>query len=1005
MSTLPSTLQTALEYHRSGNLEKAEAMYREIVAGEPSNADALHLLGVAAHQRGDHTRAIETIQQAISMQKMAPLYHSNLGAAYRASGQIEKAMECFQTAIELKPDFAEGYYNIGLALEMQGQLDRAVQNYEKANELAPTFSDAFLNRGRVLSQLGRNEEAIRCYEQGLMATPDCAELAYNLGNALQASGSLNEAVDAYRKAISLRPDIADIYNNLGTSLKGLDRIEEASECFEQALALDPDHSDARCNLTAIHRTEITPDESIREFEDALVREPENTKIRCALAFSLQEQERYDESAPLFERAIQDEPNRADLHFALGYAYLSQARSGKARRCYERGLELDPQNKNAWNTLGTILISQDELEQAAECFQKALMIDPQDATAHYNLGNVYKDQNQWERALVQYDRSIEIDPELSAAYINRGVVLKNLGRLSEAIDSHTQALQIGDRNAEAGFHRALAMLANGDFEQGWNEYEYRWQYEATPRKFSLPVWDGSSLHERSLFIYAEQGVGDEIMFASCLPDIIPQTRRCTVECDHRLVPLFARSFPLATVIARPRLPDAERELSPPECELQIAMGSLPRYSRTSLDAFPVSRRRYLAPDSQLLAKWSSRFADFGANLKVGISWRGGNHPDIRKRRSTTLTEWESILRTPGVKFVNLQYGDCQEELDVARKKTGVMIHDWDDANPLENLDDFAAQIAALDLVISIDNSTVHMAGALGVPVWTLLPVAPNWRWLNDQDDSPWYASMRLFRQETIGEWSSVFREVARELAQRAGQSVESNDCFEQRSATEKISQTEMPEQTQTSENSERDEAAEKEQRKYETIWTHDVYREKSPGLDDADKIQLIEHLRQRQVKSILDAGCGSGKLMQRLLTEHGNEFTVHGFDISRNCLDPFFDDIKDEILTVGCLWNADDMPGVFDAVICTDVLEHIPTEHIPAVLANLRSCTLKMAYLAIALFPDGFGPQLIGEPLHLTVKPPNWWYAQIGVAGFKIEAQAVEKHVSGQDMWLHVLATV
>lgn len=146
-------------------------------------------------------------------------------------------------------------------------------------------------------------------------------------------------------------------------------------------------------------------------------------------------------------------------------------------------------------------------------------------------------------------------------------------------------------------------------------------------------------------------------------------------------------------------------------------------------------------------------------------------------------------------------------------------------------------------------------------------------------------------------------------------------------------------------------------------------------------------------------------MQRLIVNHGEEFSVHGFDISRNCLDPYFDDIKDEILTVGCLWDSADMPGEYDAVICTDVLEHIPTERIAAVLANLRSCTRKLAYLAIALFPDGFGPELIGEPLHLTVKPPNWWYAQISVAGFRIESHAVEKYETGQDMWLHVMATV
>jgi SAM-dependent methyltransferase len=153
--------------------------------------------------------------------------------------------------------------------------------------------------------------------------------------------------------------------------------------------------------------------------------------------------------------------------------------------------------------------------------------------------------------------------------------------------------------------------------------------------------------------------------------------------------------------------------------------------------------------------------------------------------------------------------------------------------------------------------------------------------------------------------------------------------------------------------------------------------------------------------VLDAGCGTGKLMQRLMTEHAGEFDVHGFDISANCLDPFFDGIKEQVLTVGCLWNAADLPGEYDAVLCTDVLEHIPTEHIPAVLANLRRCTKKFCYIAVALFPDGFGPKLIGEPLHVTVQPPSWWFAKLGAAGFRIDGQAVERDANGREMWLHV----
>ena len=189
-------------------------------------------------------------------------------------------------------------------------------------------------------------------------------------------------------------------------------------------------------------------------------------------------------------------------------------------------------------------------------------------------------------------------------------------------------------------------------------------------------------------------------------------------------------------------------------------------------------------------------------------------------------------------------------------------------------------------------------------------------------------------------------------------------------------------------------------KYRFVWTIDEYRDFSPGEHAVDKVGLIDLLRKRDVKTVLDAGCGSGKLMRKLIEECGNEFVVHGFDIAENCLDSYFDD-KDDILTVGVLWDSTDFYKTYDAIICTDVLEHIPTEKMASVLSNFYSCTRRFCYLAIALFPDGFGPKLLGESLHLTVKEPGWWLEQIKNAGFEKVHSVTEKHTSGQDMWLHV----
>jgi len=310
---------------------------------------------------------------------------------------------------------------------------------------------------------------------------------------------------------------------------------------------------------------------------------------------------------------------------------------------------------------------------------------------------------------------------------------------------------------------------GDLAAGWDEYDWRFQEENVPDRFRQPIWDGSDLRDCTLLVYGEQGVGDEIMFASCIGDLLQGVGGCIVECDPRLVPLFARSFPGAQVVPGPRESGVFVRHPLPPFDVRIPMGSVPRYTRRTLDSFP-NARGFLVPDADMKRKWQARLAETGEGLKVGISWRGGRKRTTIEKRTTTLDEWLCLFGVPNVCFVNLQYGDCGEELSHLQQQHGVHVHDWDDADPLTDLDSFAAQVAALDLVISADNSTVHMAGAVGVPVWTLLPFSPDWRWMLDRSDTPWYPSMRLFRQRNQGNWNTVLREVADALAKQAVQPI-------------------------------------------------------------------------------------------------------------------------------------------------------------------------------------------------------------------------------------------
>jgi hypothetical protein len=234
----------------------------------------------------------------------------------------------------------------------------------------------------------------------------------------------------------------------------------------------------------------------------------------------------------------------------------------------------------------------------------------------------------------------------------------------------------------------------------------------------------------------------------------------MECDKRLVPLFARSFPKAKVMERIK-EDIQYPSDLQHADMKIALGSLPRYLRTSLATFP-RRKYYLIPDMQKVEMWRRRYRELGDSLKIGISWRGGSTPSVLRKRSITLEQCERLFSISGIHFINLQYGDCSGELRLVRERFNQIIYDWKDADPLTDLDNFAAQTAALDMVISVDNAAVHMAGALGVSVWTLLSFAPEWRWMLNREDSPWYPTMRLFRQTSPGDWTSVMAKVKNEL---------------------------------------------------------------------------------------------------------------------------------------------------------------------------------------------------------------------------------------------------
>jgi ADP-heptose:LPS heptosyltransferase len=316
--------------------------------------------------------------------------------------------------------------------------------------------------------------------------------------------------------------------------------------------------------------------------------------------------------------------------------------------------------------------------------------------------------------------------------------------------------------------ATTQFLAGDLQRAWHEYEWRWKcarFKKRPVAAAAiaPTWEGTSLSGKTLLVYGEQGIGDEVMFASCLPELIEQSAKCIVACESRLVPLFRRSFPTALVCSIDKLQQdiAKQQLG--AVDFQIAAGSVPKLTRRALSDFPTDSH-FLKADEDRARSFRERLDSLGPGRKIGISWKGGATSEERRRRSSSLLSWSSLLELPDAQFVSLQYGDCEEELEEVRRSVGAPIVNWSDVDPLRDVDGCFALVAALDVVVTIDNSTLHFAGALGIPTFGLVsfPSSSYWRWFGDSRESVWYPNVQLIRRRYPAEWNSVLEQVAREL---------------------------------------------------------------------------------------------------------------------------------------------------------------------------------------------------------------------------------------------------
>jgi tetratricopeptide (TPR) repeat protein len=652
-----------------------------------------------------------------------------LALRHHQAGNLQQAEQLYHQVLQADQSHADTYHLLGVLAHQRGQHAKAIASIRQALALKPGAAVYHSNLGVAQAASSQLEDALASFQQALLFQPQGAEAHYAVGNALRALGRLEEAATYYSQAVSFRTAFPEALNNWGNVLFLLGKFEEAVECYGKVLRLQPDWAETHCNLG-----------------NAL----------CRLS-------RWEEAAEHCRRALRLQPDYADALSNLGNALRSQGKLEEAVVHCRRALQIRPSFPEAIINLGSALAELGRAEEAQDCLSEALRIDPGSVEAWSNLGNALALQEKLEEAVECYQQAIRHQPTYAEAYSNLGYVRVQQAQFDQAEACYAEALAHDANHAETHFNRALLWLLQGKWDKGFKEYEWRWRTKDFHRQqFRQPLWDGSPSPKssRTLLLVAEQGLGDTLQFIRYLPLVRLRVDRIILQCQPPLMRILSNVSGIDQL-----LPQG----SPlPSFDTYAPLLSLPRIFGTSPNNVP-AKVPYLHADAQLVERWRRELAQFGLEnsgsgqvFKIGIAWQG--NPTYRgdRQRSIPLAKFAPLAAVKGVQLVSLQKRDATVE----RLESAFPMVDFSD-----KLDEgsgafmeTAAIMMSLDLVISSDTAVAHLAGALGVPVWVALTAVPDWRWLLERTDSPWYPTMGLFRQTRRGQWDEVFDRLAEELRQ-------------------------------------------------------------------------------------------------------------------------------------------------------------------------------------------------------------------------------------------------
>jgi len=642
---------------------------------------------------------------------------------YQEAGQFAEADTLYRRILDVAPDHAPAFHLWGILAARTGQPDKAADRISRAIAVAPGIADFYTNLARVFATLNRLDKVAHHYANALTLRPEDADLRFQLAGVLHDLGRLDEADVQYGTLLTSAPQHANIHLNRALLWEAQGQLSKARRGFQTTLVLEPAHPKALLRLAAMEQGLGHSGAALAAHSRGMV-------------------------------ALRGAPDGLRDGGVFGTFSALLAEAGELKRAAEAAraaAALAPNSATLWNDAANRLKALGQLSESTVAYGRALILLAGNSVLLNNRADSWLKLGMLDRAEVDARASVVADPGFASGWNILGSVLMAQGRTEEALCAYEHAICADPAaNAQARFNRSIGLLTLGRLAEGWDEYEQGWNVPAGrfPHPgFPQPPWDGIAPADGALLVWGEQGLGDEVMFASLIPQLATEGVRVVLDCDPRLAPLLARALPAVTIV--PRTEPLSDRLIAPDIVAQSPAGSLPRRMRRGLDDFAGHQTPFLKADPDRVTAARRRHAD-GRRL-IGISWSSKN-ASLGRLRSIPLDRLAGALDRPDVKLISLQYGDVAAQIAATRIPVAIdpTIDVWSD------IDGLAAMICAMDLIVSVDNSTVHLAGGLGCPTWALLPYFADWRWMRFRSDTPWYPAVRLLRQEKPGDWEGVLK---------------------------------------------------------------------------------------------------------------------------------------------------------------------------------------------------------------------------------------------------------